>query len=48
MTSTGAEGSADPKPSDSVKIDGVEWSIVQVGAVYGGEKLAAWRLHLRN
>lgn len=46
MIPTGADSSASPQSSDSAKINGVESSIVQVGTIYSGEQVAAWRLHL--
>ena len=48
MTSTGASGSSDPQPSDKLIMDGATWSLVQVGAVYGGGAVAVWRLHARR
>jgi hypothetical protein len=48
MTSSGASGSSAPQPSDKVVIDGKEWALVQVGAVYGGGDVAVYRLHARN
>jgi hypothetical protein len=48
MTSSGASGSSAPQPSDKVVIDGTEWALVQVGAVYGGGDVAVYRLHARK
>jgi hypothetical protein len=48
MTSTGASGSSAPQPSDKVVIDGTQWGLVQVGAVYGGGDVAVYRLHARK
>ena len=48
MTSTGASGSSDPQTADKLILDGATWSLVQVGAVYGGGDVAVWRLHARK
>ena len=48
MTSTGASGSAAPRLDDTLLMDAVTWTLVDVGRAYGGGDVAIYRLHARR
>ena len=48
MTATGASGSAAPQTSDKLVMDGVVWTLVDVGRAFGGGVPAIFRLHARK
>lgn len=38
----------EPRSSDTIRMDGDVWSIVQLGRIASGERYALYRLHLRR